>query len=356
MKHNHHGNKSILLAILAAILYGISIPLSKVLLQEIPATLMAALLYLGAGFGMLAINLARTLLVGKEPVEAEITRAEFPYVIGMVLLDILAPVLLMVGLTMTNAANASLLNNFEIVATSVIALVVFKEAVGRRMWAAITLITISSILLTVKDFSNLTLSAGSFFVVAACLCWGFENNCTRMLSMKDPLQIVVIKGIGSGFGAMIFAIALGESSHQLLFILAALLLGFVAFGLSIFFYISAQRTLGAARTSAYYAAAPFIGVLISWIFLHEQITTSFLIALIIMILGVSLGMSEHHEHTHLHMETTHEHRHHHQDQHHNHQHSSQVESEHSHIHTHESLEHQHNHTPDLHHRHTHQHP
>ena len=342
----------ILLAILAAVLYSISSPVSKLLLVEIPPIFMAALLYLGAGLGMLLVNVIK-IASKKEQIEARMTKKELPYVIAMIALDIAAPILLMLGLTMTAAANASLLNNFEIVATSLIALFIFKEAIGKRMWLAISFITLSSIVLSVTDFSSFSFSLGSIFVLLACICWGFENNCTRMLSLKDPMQIVVVKGLGSGIGSLIISAALNEYSQNIIYIGLALLLGFVAYGLSIFFYIRAQRDLGAARTSAYYATAPFIGVLISWLVLQERITGSFLVALVIMLIGAYFAVSENHNHTHVHLVEIHEHKHSHMDGHHNHVHIPEVVGEHSHEHTHEALEHTHDHLPDLHHRHAH---
>jgi drug/metabolite transporter (DMT)-like permease len=350
--HNSKSAQAVAMAVLAAALYGVSAPVAKLLLAEIPPTLMAALLYLGAGFGMAIILLARGLRRAKQS-EAKLTRRELPYLVGMISLDIMAPIFLMLGLSMTTASNASLLNNFEIVATSLIALFVFKEAIGKRMWVAIALITFSSIILSVEDFSSFAFSIGSIFVLAACLCWGLENNCTRMLSLKDPLAIVVIKGFGSGLGCLIISISLHEFSQNIPYILVALALGFLSYGLGIFLYISAQRELGAARTSAYYAAAPFIGVIISWIVLSEKITGSFLIALAIMLVGAYLAISEKHGHSHLHEEITHEHIHTHNDLHHNHVHEPDDHDPHSHIHTHQTMEHQHTHTPNLHHRHSH---
>lgn len=299
--------QSIFMAIVAAALYGISAPISKLLLKEIPPTLMASLLYLGAGFGMLAVN-AAAMLWKKGNREAKMTQKEMPYVIGMVVLDIAAPLFLMIGLTMTSSANASLLNNFEIAATSLIALLIFKEAIGKRMWLAIVLITCSSMVLSFEDISSFSFSAGSIFVLLACMSWGMENNCTRMLSFKDPLQIVVVKGFGSGMGSLMIAFLTKAYSSNLLYIGAALLLGFVAYGLSIFFYIYAQRELGAARTSAYYAAAPFIGVLVSWIVLQERPTGFFLAALAIMLIGTYYAITEDHKHFHVHTPKLH-HRH-----------------------------------------------
>lgn len=190
---------AILWAVLAAALYALNSPVSKLLLDKISPTMMAAFLYLGAGIGLAIVRLVQRGM-GKDQKEKPLTRKDLPYTIGMVVLDIAAPIFLMIGLTRTTAANASLLNNFEIVATSVIALCIFKEAISKRLWAAIVLVTISSIVLSVKDMSSFSFSFGSIFVLLACVCWGFENNCTRMISNKDPLQIVVIKGFGSRYG------------------------------------------------------------------------------------------------------------------------------------------------------------
>ena len=282
---------AILWAVLAAALYALNSPVSKLLLDKISPTMMAAFLYLGAGIGLAIVRLVQRGM-GKDQKEKPLTRKDLPYTIGMVVLDIAAPIFLMIGLTRTTAANASLLNNFEIVATSVIALCIFKEAISKRLWAAIVLVTISSIVLSVKDMSSFSFSFGSIFVLLACVCWGFENNCTRMISNKDPLQIVVIKGFGSGIGSLVIALVLGEHISNGGYIVCALLLGFVAYGLSIFFYIYAQRYLGAAKTSAYYALAPFIGVALSLIIFREVPTVSFVIALLIMIAGTYLASTD----------------------------------------------------------------
>lgn len=282
---------AILWAVLAAALYALNSPVSKLLLDKISPTMMAAFLYLGAGIGLAIVRLVQRGM-GKDQKEKPLTRKDLPYTIGMVVLDIAAPIFLMIGLTRTTAANASLLNNFEIVATSVIALCIFKEAISKRLWAAIVLVTISSIVLSVKDMSSFSFSFGSIFVLLACVCWGFENNCTRMISNKDPLQIVVIKGFGSGIGSLVIAFALGEYIPNGIYVICTLLLGFVAYGLSIFFYIYAQRYLGAAKTSAYYALAPFIGVALSLVIFREVPTASFVIALLIMIAGTYLASTD----------------------------------------------------------------
>ena len=275
---------SIVWAILAAALYAVNAPVSKLLLRDATPAMMAAMLYLGAGIGMLLLGMARQRLkIGKN--EQKLTRTDLPFAVGMIVLDIAAPICLMIGLTSTTSANASLLNNFEIVATSVIALLVFKEAIGKRLWLAIGLITLSSAILSMEDASSLHFSTGSLFVLLACICWGFENNCTRMMSQSDPLEIVVLKGFGSGLGSLAIAFVAGEQLPPLRLILCALLLGFVSYGLSIFFYVYAQRKLGAAKTSAYYAISPFIGVLLSLLIFQEMPSLSFWAALLIMALG-----------------------------------------------------------------------
>ena len=279
---------SIVWALLAAALYAISSPVSKVLLGDVSPTMMAALLYLGAGLGMLLLGVIRRQ-AGLGASEQRLTRKDLPYTVGMVVLDIAAPICLMAGLATTTSANASLLNNFEIVATSLIALLVFREAISRRLWIAIGLITLSSLILSFEDASSLSFSSGSLLVLAACVCWGFENNCTRMMSQSDPLEIVVLKGFGSGLGSLAIAFAVGESLPALPYVLGSLLLGFLAYGLSIFFYVYAQRQLGAAKTSAYYAIAPFIGAGLSLVLFWEWPEPSFWVALAIMAAGAYLA-------------------------------------------------------------------
>ncbi len=344
--------KAAAFALLAAALYSISAPLSKLLLNKIPPLFMGALLYLGAGLGMslLEFILKRR---GKEK-EASVTAKDLTYVLGMLLLDIGAPVFLMFGLMNSDPAIVSLLNNFEIVATALIALLIFKEAIGKRMWVAIILITFASLLLSVEDFGTLSLSRGSAFVLLACVCWGFENNCTRMLSIKDPIQIVIIKGIGSGTGALLIALLNHSVAKDISYCLLAMLLGFVAYGLSIYFYIRAQRVLGASRTSAYYAAAPFLGVLLSFVIFRERIAVTFWPALLIMLAGTGFILTEVHNHIHTHEVLTHEHMHNHRDGHHDHVHDPAFTGEHSHEHTHSTIVHSHTHTPDLHHHHRHE--
>lgn len=291
---------SIFYAFLAACFYAVNMPVSKTLLQTVPPTMLAAFLYLGAGLGVGGMYLLRK----DKKQEENLTKKDLPYTVGMIALDIFAPIALMFGLARTTSANASLLNNFEIVATSVIALVVFKEAVSKRLWIAIFLVTLSSALLSFEDISSLRFSYGSLLVLLAAVCWGLENNCTRKIASKNTYEIVTLKGVGSGLGSLVVALVLGEKIPGLTYIALALLLGFVAYGLSIFFYIKAQSFLGAAKTSAYYAVAPFIGAFLSFVFLREALSPSYALALLLMVAGTiliaadTLLTSHAHLHTH----------------------------------------------------------
>ena len=275
-------------AILAAALYAINIPLSKILLQHVSPTMMAAFLYLGAGIGLFIYG-----KITKEREHSEsLTKAELPYTIGMILLDIAAPILLMLGLGSTNSANASLLNNFEIVATSCIAFLIFKEMISKRLTLAIILVTIASIMLSFEGKGSFEFNTGSLLVLAASCCWGLENNCTRMLSSKSSVQITTIKGLFSGLGSLIVALIVGENIPEIIWMIAVLILGFVAYGLSINFYIKAQKHLGAAKTSAYYSVAPFLGVFFGIVLLNETPCIQFYIGLIIMIIAIVLMIKD----------------------------------------------------------------
>ena len=337
-----------LTAILAAALYAINIPLSKLLLEVVSPTMIAAFLYLGAGLGLLLWGMFR----GEREKEESLTRAELPCTVAMVVLDIAAPILLMLGLERTNSASASLLNNFEIVATSLIAFFAFREQLSRRLVLAIALVTVASITLSFEGDGGFRFNTGSLMVLAASCCWGLENNCTRMLSSKSSVQITTIKGIGSGLGSLVVALVLGERVPALVWVGAVLVLGFVAYGLSIHFYIHAQKDLGAAKTSAYYAIAPFLGVFFGMVILGERPGIQFWIGLAIMIVATvlmvkdTISLQHTHEHVHVH---THQHRH--GDLIHTHEH----QHVHSHTHIHGEDESTHTHNHDRIHGHEHSH-
>ena len=325
--------KAIMFAFLAAVFYAINVPISKVLLQHVGPTTMAALLYLGAGIGIGMMSLFNK----KDREKAEsLTKAELPYIVGMIVLDIAAPIFLMLGISYGSSANASLLGNFEIVATTVIALILFKEAVTKRLWLAIGLITLSSILLSFEGTDSFHFSYGSLLVIMATVCWGLENNCTRELSSKSTYQIVMLKGLCSGLGALVIALIKRESFPGIGYIAIALALGFVAYGLSIFMYVRAQNVLGAAKTSAYYAVNPLIGALLAFVFLSESLSWMYVIALIVMVIGSALVVVDtfirQHDHEHQHTFT--------------HSHGGRTHTHtvrHSHVHKHYLTEEKHRH-------------
>lgn len=325
--------KAIMFAFLAAVFYAINVPISKVLLQHVGPTTMAALLYLGAGIGIGIMSLFNK----KDREKAEsLTKAELPYIVGMIVLDIAAPIFLMLGISYGSSANASLLGNFEIVATTVIALILFKEAVTKRLWLAIGLITLSSILLSFEGTDSFHFSYGSLLVIMATVCWGLENNCTRELSSKSTYQIVMLKGLCSGLGALVIALIKRESFPGIGYIAIALALGFVAYGLSIFMYVRAQNVLGAAKTSAYYAVNPLIGALLAFVFLSESLSWMYVIALIVMAIGSALVVVDtfirQHDHEHQHTFT------------HSHGGSTHTHTvRHSHVHKHYLTEEKHRH-------------
>ena len=325
--------KAIMFAFLAAVFYAINVPISKVLLQHVGPTTMAALLYLGAGIGIGMMSLFNK----KDREKAEsLTKAELPYIVGMIVLDIAAPIFLMLGISYGSSANASLLGNFEIVATTVIALILFKEAVTKRLWVAIGLITLSSILLSFEGTDSFHFSYGSLLVIMATVCWGLENNCTRELSSKSTYQIVMLKGLCSGLGALVISLIKKESFPGFGFIAIALALGFVAYGLSIFMYVRAQNVLGAAKTSAYYAVNPLIGALLAFVFLSESLSWMYVIALIVMVFGSALVVVDtfirQHDHEHQHTFT------------HSHGGSTHTHTvRHSHVHKHYLTEEKHRH-------------
>ena len=336
---------AIFFSVLAAALYAINIPFSKLLLQHVEPTMLASYLYLGAGIGIGIVFLVtkkKTSDTGEK-----IAKKDLPYVLGMIILDMIAPILLMFGLLDSASSSASLLNNFEIVCTSLIALLIFKESISGRMWAAISFITLSSFFLSFEDLASFKLSWGAVLVLLATLCWGLENNCTRNLSGKNTYHVVFLKGIFSGLGSLTVALILGERFARIPYVAMALLLGFVAYGLSIFFYIKAQGMIGAAKTSAYYAIAPFIGTALSFILFAERPTWAYFVGLSIMIAGTVIvildTLAGKHRHPHKHVIThthdgsththtvVHEHEHEHclSDKHHHHRHRSDKISGHT---------------------------
>jgi drug/metabolite transporter (DMT)-like permease len=341
----------ILQALLAAIFFGASAPIAKLLLDDnIAPIFLAAFLYLGSGTGIALVKLTQRMR--SKDAEAGIKPPDIKWLAGAIISGgILAPIVLMVSLQNTPASTASLLLNFEGVGTTLIALLFFKEAIGRRAWTAIIVITLASIFLSTNFESGFGLSLGALGIILACILWGVDNNFTRNISGKDPLAIVAWKGLVAGTFSFFLAMSLGNPLPSFIAILYTLALGFVSYGLSTMLFIRSMRGLGAARTSALYGTAPLAGVLLSIVIFGEFPSFLFIIAAILMIGGALLLINEQHEHPHVHTVLFHEHSHRHDELSHGH---DKVDGVHSHEHEHPAEEHQHDHMPDIHHRHGHE--
>jgi drug/metabolite transporter (DMT)-like permease len=339
----------------AAALFGLSAPAGKALLAVTDPWLLAGLLYLGSGIGLGALRLARRLRSPSNAVEAPLGRRAWPWLGGATVTGgVIAPVLLMFGLARASAAEASLLLNLEGVFTAVVAWVVFREHVDRRIAAGMVAISAGAMALAWDPGQAVKISGGALLVAGASLGWAIDNNLTRKVSASDPLQIASVKGLVAGGVNVVIALALGASWPSGGTVLLAALLGLVSYGVSLVLFVLALRGLGAGRTSAYFSTAPFVGALIGVIVVGEPMTLRLGLAALLMMLGVWLHVSERHEHEHAHEPMEHEHRHHH-DEHHRHPHDTSAPpgEPHSHRHIHEPVRHSHAHYPDIHHRHGH---
>ena len=341
-----------LLALAAAALFGASTPLAKLLQADIAPELLAGLLYLGSGAGLALAQLIRC--AGKRAAEAPLQTADYPWLAGAVLCGgIAAPLLLMWGLAGASASGVSLLLNLEGVFTALIAALVFKEAIGRRIWFAALLMLAAGLLLGYAPQAGFELSLRSLAVAAACALWALDNNLTRRIAAADPVNIAMIKGLAAGGVNVIAALSLGARLPQALPLAGSLMLGWLGYGVSLVLYILALRHLGSARAAAHFSSAPFIGAGLAIALLGEPVTAGFGAAFVLMLAATWLALSERHGHTHAHEALAHEHLHTH-DAHHQHAHGSGEGPEpHSHPHRHAPLAHSHPHLPDLHHRHTH---
>jgi drug/metabolite transporter (DMT)-like permease len=345
-----------LIALASAILFGASTPLAKLLLGDgLDAGVLAGLLYLGSGLGLSAVLGARKL-AGATISEAPLRRADLPWLALVVLFGgILGPLLLMIGLTTTQASSASLLLNVEGLATMAIAWVVFRENVDRRLLFGAFAILAGAVVLSWRG-GPMGVGWGALAIVGACLAWAIDNNLTRKLSSADPVQITAIKGVVAGLANLVLALSRGAHLPHAPQIGAAAAVGLLGYGVSLVLFVLALRQLGAARTGAYFSTAPFIGASLSIVIFREPISLQLVLAAVLMGVGVWLHLSENHEHEHAHEALEHEHRHVH-DAHHQHDHAADDPpgEPHTHRHRHEPLSHAHPHYPDLHHRHHHAH-
>ena len=346
-----HAWPGVPLALGAALLFGASAPLSKLLIDLVDPWLLAGVLYIGAGIGLGAVRMGRKL-VGLQSAEAPLRRSDLPWLAAVVAFGgMLGPLLLMFGLSLTSAASGSLLLNLEGLATMAIAWLVYKENVDSRLLVGAAAILVGAGLLAWNG-EGLSIDLGGVLIALACLAWGIDNNLTRKISAADPVQIAMIKGLAAGGTNIVLALWLGASLPPLPVIAAGGVVGFLGVGVSLVMFMLGLRHLGTARTGAYFSLAPFIGATIAIVLLGDQPTLQFGAAAALMALGLWLHLTERHDHEHAHEALEHEHLHWH-DAHHQHAHDGPAIEPHSHWHRHEPLRHKHPHYPDLHHRHAH---
>ncbi|MET3131106.1 drug/metabolite transporter (DMT)-like permease [Oxalobacteraceae bacterium GrIS 1.11] len=349
-------HKGVAYALLAAALFGASTPFSKMLVGQVAPVALAGMLYFGSGLGLLACVIARAMASRQaRDRPATLTRADLPWLGGAIVFGgIAGPVLLLIGLTLTPASSASLLLNMEGVLTALLAWFVFKENFDRRIFAGMLLIVVAGVLLSWEQIPVLGVPWGALAIVGACLCWGIDNNLTRKVSASDALQIACVKGLVAGSVNLAIALALGLRLPEWGTVLAAGVLGFCGYGLSLVLFVLALRHLGTARTGAYFSAAPFVGAVVSLLMLGDMPGVVFWSAAALMAAGIWLHLSETHEHEHQHEAMSHAHAHSH-DAHHQHQHDFEWDGVEPHVHPHQhvALRHGHPHYPDIHHRHRH---
>ena len=341
------------IALASALLFGASTPVAKLLLGAVDPWVLAGLLYLGAGIGLGLVRLVREA-AGLPRAEAALRRADLPWLAGVILAGgVVGPLLLMLGLSRTTAASASLLLNLEGLATMAIAWIVVGENVDRRLLLGALAILAGAVLLSWQG-GGPALDRGAVLIAGACLAWGIDNNLTRKLSAADPVQLAMLKGLVAGTVNLGLALAGSRVLPEVGTIAAASVVGFLGYGVSLALFVTGLRHLGAARTSAYFSLAPFIGALLATGLLGEPWSARLLAAGTLMALGLYLHLAERHEHEHRHEPQEHDHRHVH-DAHHRHEHPPGIAAEvpHSHRHAHGRLVHRHPHYPDLHHDHAH---
>jgi drug/metabolite transporter (DMT)-like permease len=347
-------------ALSAALLFGASTPLAKLLVGDVQPLLLAGLLYLGSGLGLGALLMLRRLKqrTGEQPATSlRIPGKELPWLFGAILFGgMLGPALLMLGLTHASGASASLLLNVEGVLTAVIAWLVFKENADRQIVLGMVAIVAGGLLLSWQP-GGATFSPGALLIVGACLCWAVDNNLTRKVSTHDAMLVACLKGLLAGACNTVLALGHGAALPALPAMGYSLLVGFFGYGLSLTLFVVGLRTLGTARTGAYFSVAPLFGVIISLALWPGLPGPFFWGAAALMAVGVWLHVRERHEHEHTHLALLHAHSHRH-DAHHRHEHAFAWDGTepHTHPHRHEVLTHRHPHYPDIHHRHAHSHP
>jgi drug/metabolite transporter (DMT)-like permease len=347
--------KPLIYAIVSAVLFGVSSPFAKLLLGDVSPVALAGLLYLGAFLGLSFYSLVTRKKTGTlENKSMRLEKRDWPWLLGATLAGgIIAPISLMLGLNLISGFSASLLLNLEGLCTAIIAVIVFKENAGKNLWLALLCMTIAGVILSWDTGQGKFHILGPLLVVLATFCWGIDNNLTRQISEKNPVQITAVKGLLAGAVSLSFAAILKIKISFDFTILYALLLGSFSYGISLVFFIKALKGLGASRTGAFFSIGPFAGALISLFIFKNSNEWIMIPAFLFMAAGIWFIFIERHFHAHVHHAITHTHTHRHNDMHHNHEHPQIIKGAHTHEHTHPEFTHAHVHWPDTHHRHAH---
>ena len=333
----------------AALLFGLSTPIAKLLLPDSGPFMLAGLLYLGSGLGLLVLMPLRGT-----PGEAPLRREDAAPLLGVVIAGgVVAPLLLMYGLGRLPGSTASLLLNLEAPFSIAFAVLVFGESLAPREALGAGAVVLGGAALGLPSVLGGFQVMGALAVAGACVGWALDNNLSQRLSLHDPVAVVRVKSLVAGAVNVVLALALGERIPGGLALLAALVTGLLGYGMSIVLHLRAMREVGAARQAALFATAPFAGACAAVPLLGEHLGLREVGAALAMAVGVAVMVRAHHQHLHEHEGLEHEHAHLH-DEHHLHEHEGVVVAEaHSHPHRHAPLSHEHAHMPDAHHRHAH---
>lgn len=339
----------------AAAFFGLGLPLAKLLLPETTPILLAGLLYCGAGLGLLLFE--RMFYMGSlaSKLEAKVGSSDRWLLAGIIIAGgIVGPTFMLWGLNRTTGVLGSLLLNLEAPFTIVLAVTLFREHLGGVEAMGAFLIILAAVFLHYRP-DELRMDTWGFLAIAcACFAWALDNNLSQRVSFRDPIVVTRIKALGAGICTLIIALSAGQTLPRLSIIMAALLLGFFSYGMSLVLDMQALRLHGAAREAGYFATAPFIGAAAAVLILGEHWGLSETVATIIMGMGVLLLVQAHHSHPHLHEEVEHEHIHVHTDHHdHPHEKIQEIREPHAHTHRHLPLAHDHPHVSEAHHRHEH---
>jgi drug/metabolite transporter (DMT)-like permease len=342
--------RSVLIGLLAGLLFGVATPFSKIILSQLNSFQLAGLLYLGAAIAFLPFILKNR----KIEIEALRQTGKKKHLAGVIFFGgILGPLFLMLGLKTANSMSVSIWMNMELVATAILGVLIFKDHLDRYAIIGILLTLASGIIISSQESGSGPISA--IFILLACIAWGFDNHLSAIIDGVSPQTITFVKGVFGGITNLTIGLVLNSEQILSHYVPIALLIGIFSYGISIVLYVISAQNLGATRSQILFSTAPFWGILAAWIFLGEHLNLITMISFSVLVLGIIFTNLASHGHQHFHRDIVHLHLHSHDDGHHDHTHSENIakNTKHSHIHEHKADSHTHKHYPDLHHRHEH---